>query len=304
MGLLSTLAWDNLAAELRVTGAGVHEALVNAGAEKKAISHASQYVKPYAQQVLIVPQHQPDLSACKLSFTYEGAGVAFEAAGTTAQFRDALRGLDKVLGGGTTAVTGRGEKGSCGKKNLECISQKFDTDHLCNDRPGAVKNASARLYGASPPGLSSWIPESDVKLLNDEVKAYNATNFYALVDEYLRMISAWGLEVRDPRDLLITSAVKVQTWTFKRHTNQTKQAEGEVLPTAKEKAYLYYAVVPSDTDETQMLVYHYDAITDDRTKAPPKTGFKAITQADCEHKLKKTYNGGKLAWPYLYYKSA
>src|SRR5262245_34878167 len=83
MGLLADLGFDDLANEGRYTGSALSDVIQAAGAPvtSRAKEHARTYVKSYTQHTLIIPQHQPLLSACKVSATPDGAGKAFSATG-------------------------------------------------------------------------------------------------------------------------------------------------------------------------------------------------------------------------------
>ena len=298
MGLLSALGFDDLGIEGRYTGSALDAVIQEAGSTVTARmkEHSRTYIKAYTSHTLIIPQHQPLLTACKVSATPEGAGKAFTATGAdVVEFRKAIESLDRVMGGGATALDSRGDRGASKTAGLEYISEKFEGDHCSANKICSVTDAQNRIYGDHPVPLSSWIPIEDVKKLNKEMKDYNATNAYAMIEEYLRLVVSWSIETRNPEDMLFTTTIKVQTWTYKRHTNLTQQANRKVMEQAKVNGYLHYAIVPdeADTDGTRMLLYHYDNAFDDRATVPTKGGaFRQITQADAERKTRKTYNGG------------
>jgi len=307
MGLLSALGFDDLGAEMRYTGEALSDVIQTAGGLSARIKeHARTYLKAYTQHTLIIPAHQPLLTACKVSATPTGAGKAFSATGADVLlFREAIEGMDRLMGGGATALDSRGDKKASKTAGLEYISEKFESDHCSANKICSVSDATNRIYGAKPVPLSSWIPLEDVKKLSAEMKAYNATNCFELIEEYLRLVVAWNVETRNPEDMLFTTTQKVQTWTYKKHTAETQQARRVVLEQAKLKGYLHYAILPdeADADGKRMLLYHYDNAVEDRATVPAKGGtFKAITQADAERKTRKTYNGS-VAWPLVHYKT-
>src|SRR5438874_13812049 len=106
MGLLSALGFDDLANEARYTGAALNQVIQRGGAEvtPRVKEHSRTYIKSYTSHTLIIPQHQPLLTACKVSATPDGAGKAFTATGADVlTFREAIQSLDRVMGGGATA---------------------------------------------------------------------------------------------------------------------------------------------------------------------------------------------------------
>jgi hypothetical protein len=309
MGLLSDLGYDDLANDHRISGASLSDVIQAAGppVTQRAKEHARQYIKPYSSHTLFIPQHQPLLSACKVSATPDGQLKAFTATGSDVlEFRKAIEALDRMMGGGSTALDSRGGKQASKTGGLEFISKKFESDHCSANKICSVADASNRIYGANPVPLSSWIPIDDVKKLNKEMKDYNATNVYAIIEEYLRLVVAWSVETRNPEDMLFTTTVQVQTWTYKKHAQPKQQADRKVQEQVALKGYLHYAIVPdaADAEGARMLLYHYDNAFDNRTTVPTKGGtFKQILQADAERKSRMTYNGGMLAWPLVYYKT-
>src|SRR5450631_2888822 len=106
MGLLSALGFDDLGAEARYTGSALDAVIQNAGSTvtSRAKEHSKINIKPYTTHTLIIPQHQPLLSACKVSATSDGVGKTFTATGLDVlEFRKAIESLDRVMGGGATA---------------------------------------------------------------------------------------------------------------------------------------------------------------------------------------------------------
>ena len=309
MGLLSALGFHDLAVETRYTGSALDTVIQSAGpaVAARAKEHSRIYIKPYTAHTFIIPQHQPLLSACKVSPTPDGAGKAFTATGSDVlEFRKAIESLDRVMGGGQTALDARGGRRASKTAGLEFISEKFESDHCSANKICSQADAQNRIYGSHPVPLSSWIPVEDVKKLNKEMKAYNETNVYKIIEEYLRLVVSWSVETRNPEDMLFTTTVKVQTWTYKRHTSPAQQANRKVMEQAKVNGYLHYAIVPDEAegDGDRMLMYHYDNAFDDRATIPTKGGtFKQITQVDAERKTRKSY-AGSVTWPLVYYKSA
>ena len=309
MGLLSALGFDDLAVEGRYTGEALNAVIQEAGSAvtSRAKEHSRITIKAYTAHTLIIPQHQPLLTACKVSATTDGAGKAFTATGADVlTFREAIQSLDRIMGGGATALDSRGGRDASNTAGLEFISEKFESDHCSANKICSVADAQNRIYGSHPVAMSSWIPIEDVKKLNTEMKTYNATNVYSMIEEYLRLVVSWSLETRNPEDMLFTTTIKVQTWTYKRNANLTQQSNRKVQETAALKGYLHYAIVPDDADTTgeRMLLYHYDNAFDTRTTVPTKGGtFKQITQADAERKTRKTYNG-TVDWPLVHYKTS